>query len=71
MRPLSANVLERIVTGSQEGVPGQVARRMSKHLAAEKRLESREKEREVQDNYLNNCLWDLSWPRKEARTIEQ
>lgn len=44
MRPLSANVLERIVTGSQEGVPGQVARRMSKHLAAEKRLESREKE---------------------------
>lgn len=30
-----------------------------------------EEEGEVQDNYLNNCLWDLSWPRKEARTIEQ
>lgn len=30
-----------------------------------------EEEGEVQDDYLNDCPWDLSWPRKEARTIEQ
>lgn len=37
MRPLSADILEKIVTASREGVTGQVAKGMYKHLVAEKR----------------------------------
>lgn len=37
MRSLSANTLERMVLASQKGVTGQVAGRVDKHLAAEKR----------------------------------